>query len=842
MMELCYKSTDTGSNCRSNQISFTALILVILCIINCIVYFPTIGGYFLADDFVHISYVYDAFHGKPNLLLTNFYSNSIQAAGTKFYRPFLTLSLALDYLIWKNNALGYHLSNLFFQICSTVLLYFLTQRLAIALDKGKAKLVAAMTALLFAVYPLHPEVVSWVTCRVDSLATMFYLAACLLFFKYKQDRSAPSAPANVLVLILSLVCYLCGMFSKEIAVTLPIALWLWLVIFDDDDKPVWRKALLAFNSTLPYWLLLCAYLVLRFLALGTICGGYSGSLALNFAVFKSFTEQPFFNKLFLPFNDQLFSPRNLFRRCLSTLYSLAAVALVLRLLNKRVYYIPVKLMIYGILWFVICLLPTYQVLYLAADLQGSHFLYLASVPLCLLFSLMLVPILRSNGYAWVGKIATDGAPNTLYTKVLTLTSASVGLTVAAIFAFITYQNNIPWRRAGDELRQLQAALMTKAATILPGKKLVLVDMPHHYKGAHMLYNGATLDLMCSRAISGQNISPQIITFEHPLFGDPDLVNRTRLKRFLAQTGNYVLVAWKSNLLSKKNGRNDGWNTINVCLRRDNGRGELREIHASDAKTHSVNCVDLSLSASELVSVDPHGFDFLELHHKLIGTADNGLLEINVKASNIVNERAKANNGLYVQWFSADDNAVGKEGCLGQPLIIDGKTHAYLFDLGEHKSWLLCNSVDRLKIWATPGKYRLSINNVRFLDSSTIIPQFDLYRDTARFEDDSGVYHLTPKQVITFQYDATHIVGAQAVVYESSKSNVWFEHEDQTLNSNHFSHNAILVRKLPNLRGDFEIHGSDLGLDYFETHLTAVDKKGYVVGLMSDPVYAQVGAP
>src|SRR5580692_1803299 len=98
MLSCClYKAASRHQVALINR---TPLIVVFLCIINCIVYFPSIGGYFLADDFVHINYVYEAFHGRPDLLLANFFSNSIQAAGTKFYRPFLTLSVALDYLIW----------------------------------------------------------------------------------------------------------------------------------------------------------------------------------------------------------------------------------------------------------------------------------------------------------------------------------------------------------------------------------------------------------------------------------------------------------------------------------------------------------------------------------------------------------------------------------------------------------------------------------------------------------------------------------------------------------------------------------------------------------------------
>jgi hypothetical protein len=91
--------------------------------INWICYVRVINGYFLADDFLHIAYLKQVFDGDWPSLLKNFVGNWMQAEGTTFYRPLISLTLAFDYFFFGANASGFHLSNLFFQTASSLLLY-----------------------------------------------------------------------------------------------------------------------------------------------------------------------------------------------------------------------------------------------------------------------------------------------------------------------------------------------------------------------------------------------------------------------------------------------------------------------------------------------------------------------------------------------------------------------------------------------------------------------------------------------------------------------------------------------------------------------------------------------
>src|SRR5947209_2413456 len=68
-----------------------------------LVYLPSFGAYFQADDFELINKV--ARFGPFGLWTT-----SHDHLG--FLRPLISLSLYLDYRVWGNTAFGYHLTNL----------------------------------------------------------------------------------------------------------------------------------------------------------------------------------------------------------------------------------------------------------------------------------------------------------------------------------------------------------------------------------------------------------------------------------------------------------------------------------------------------------------------------------------------------------------------------------------------------------------------------------------------------------------------------------------------------------------------------------------------------------
>lgn len=221
-----------------------AFVAAVLCCVN------TLDSDFITDDFTLIvenDYIKGFGHLKENLTRDYFFRNEVELPVAKvgYYRPITKLSFMTDYSLWKLKPFGYHLTNLVLHGSVAALAFFFF----VSLGAGSSLSFGA--ALLFAVSPIHAEPVSIVCARSDLFLALFYLASMISFARHREK---PNAAWLSLSLFLSFMSYL----SKEMAVTLPVA----LVLFDVIVKKTSIGNALK-NSTL-HFLSLAVYLVLRF--------------------------------------------------------------------------------------------------------------------------------------------------------------------------------------------------------------------------------------------------------------------------------------------------------------------------------------------------------------------------------------------------------------------------------------------------------------------------------------------------------------------------------------------------------------------------------------------------
>ncbi len=104
-------------------------------------------------------------------IATSEYWHGIESNG--LYRPLTILSLALNRLLLGAEPLGFHLVNVLLHAAVTVLLYHLLLRW------GGGRTAALVAALLFAVHPIHAEVINIVVGRAELLAALFLLLALI---------------------------------------------------------------------------------------------------------------------------------------------------------------------------------------------------------------------------------------------------------------------------------------------------------------------------------------------------------------------------------------------------------------------------------------------------------------------------------------------------------------------------------------------------------------------------------------------------------------------------------------------------------------------------------------
>ena len=191
--------------------------IVLLVCVSAIVYFNSLSNGFVYDD---LTTIVENMHIKRfGNYLSSFYNPSYfkVSGGEASYRPVATLSYYLLYAVFDVNPLGYHLASVVLHMFNVILVYLMAH--AILNHKSPA----VMAGLLFACHPVNTEAVNAVSYNEDLIAALFFFLALLLYIKQK-----PSAPKrNLLFFIISLLSFLLGLLSKEMAITLPAVVVLY---------------------------------------------------------------------------------------------------------------------------------------------------------------------------------------------------------------------------------------------------------------------------------------------------------------------------------------------------------------------------------------------------------------------------------------------------------------------------------------------------------------------------------------------------------------------------------------------------------------------------------------
>lgn len=180
---------------------------------------------------------------------------------TGLYRPLLMASVSLDILLFGQWKAGFHLINILLHALCTVSVFGLI-RCLLERHSGNFTLssyVALLAAIVFAVHPVHTEVVNSVFNRSEMLTTLAVAGGLWWFLPAEQKQ--PWKAWSVLAVV-----YLLAMLSRETGIMLPAiaVVVLWLSV-DGGWKSRLRRCLPVFWLLIP----LAIYLAMRAHALDT---------------------------------------------------------------------------------------------------------------------------------------------------------------------------------------------------------------------------------------------------------------------------------------------------------------------------------------------------------------------------------------------------------------------------------------------------------------------------------------------------------------------------------------------------------------------------------------------
>jgi protein O-mannosyl-transferase len=230
----------------------------------CLLYANTLGHGFVLDDPLILEqnkYVTRGLSGIPDLFFKSYRAEVADGAATGFlYRPLSPMFFAIEWALGGGKPFLFHLLQVLWY-GATVMMVFITFRSLFRPEKWQ---LAALIALLFAVHPLHTEVVANIKSRDEILALFFCVTALYFWLKWRDNQLTKH-------LYVALASFFLALLSKESAITFlpvfPLTDW----FFRDKSKVEAIKGLA-----------LAAVPVVAFLALrGVVHAGFSGATAIE---------------------------------------------------------------------------------------------------------------------------------------------------------------------------------------------------------------------------------------------------------------------------------------------------------------------------------------------------------------------------------------------------------------------------------------------------------------------------------------------------------------------------------------------------------------------------------
>ena len=212
---------------QSRAFPFSMKLAVILGILSVVVYANTLRNGYVLDDCSAISentIVMKGISAIPELLSTP-YRRGFFVTTNDLYRPLSLVTLAVEYEFFGLNPAPNHAVNILLFAIGIMVLFFFLDRFF----DGKKPMVAFIAAMLFALHPIHTEVVANIKSRDELLCFLFAFLSLNVFMRYMVERKMKH-------LVLGTVCFFLSFLSKESVVTFLAVLPLIFFFYKNENK------------------------------------------------------------------------------------------------------------------------------------------------------------------------------------------------------------------------------------------------------------------------------------------------------------------------------------------------------------------------------------------------------------------------------------------------------------------------------------------------------------------------------------------------------------------------------------------------------------------------------
>ena len=362
----------------------TSLILGGVLLLAFAVYANTLRNGFVYDDHhqVQENPYAQSFQYAGKIFTSTVWSFQGEEGKTNYYRPLMTFGFLLSNKVFQGLPYGFHLINILLN-CVVVWLVF-----AVSVVLLGDQSVALAAAAMFALHPIHTEVVAWIAAVTELELAIFYLASFFFFLRLSAAEPTQRNSARAVALIL----FVLALLSKEQAMTL-IALATIYEHFYRCDREV-TTVRVKISRYGGFWLIGAAYLVFRVTILGGLApvpkhADVTGTQVILsvFALAGQYVTKLLWPHPLLAFyvfhpSASLIDVRFLMGIVIGLLLAACFIALWRR---ARIYS-------FALVWTAITLAPVLNARWMATNVFTERYLYLPSVGFC---------ALMAGGLTWV---------------------------------------------------------------------------------------------------------------------------------------------------------------------------------------------------------------------------------------------------------------------------------------------------------------------------------------------------------------------------------------------------------------------------------------------------------
>jgi len=689
----------------------------------------TLSSYFLADDFGEIDYVQKIFAGDMHRLLATMTGNYMEIAGMSVYRPFLLLSLMIDFLLWRSNAFGYYLTNFSFYFFDAVLLYLIIRKLAPATKELNNRLTAVFAAALFAVSPLHCESVSWVVGRVDIICAFFYLLSVYLIPHTLNHKSKK-------LTALAITAFISALLVKEMAIGIPLLAFALSFLYEKSGAAPLQRFKNAVAFALPYLAATVFYFIVRYACLGTLIGGYVAGFGTSqeVSLVARWFDPDIIKRFAFPLIAGQFPNEKLISMGLTVFYVTAGTLFVLRMLAGL---LPMRFFSFLLLWAITTLLPIYKLWGLGFHLEGARFVFFLTLPLSAFFAACLFQDKSKS---------TDQKLR----KSFLLVSCAVAMAGLLLYSKIALKTNSIWINAGKQVRS--TGIEARRILQEQGPTAVFLGIPREWLGTHMILNGETFLTIINPPFAAAPPKRKFAVLEPVMYSAVHDFDAPRLKRLLARGAQ--LFVWNVEKRVFEPRHFTGLDAPAVRFDAKDASGRL-ETSGSVKKTSSgfeVSPGSLAAQPTFILNnldINPLSCDYLSVRLQL------------------KNPRAGISYPLRAEWKSADEISAGD--CFvvanAEPT---GQEQTVLLPLSRRWAWF--QSPSRTSVTLEVPAANLEVKSLALESESTVAPALSLKTSE---ESKTGVFSMSGASD-TLTIDASGMADAAHINVEIGKCNFFFD--------------------------------------------------------------------